>query len=201
MELSAAIQNRRSVREYRPDAVDEKIIHSLIEAAVAAPTAVHREAWSFVVVTNRMLLERCSDAAKAELVANLAKDSRLAGFRKHLSSSDFNIFYGAPALIVICTTEPDPMATQSVCLAAENLMLAARGMGLGSCWIGFAEAWLNTPAAAAEFSIPEGHTPVAPIIVGYPRRWPDPPGRRAPTIVWVEGDVSLAAERKSDVRV
>ena len=83
-------------------------------------------------------------------------------FPKPFSSSDFNIFYDAPALIVICTTEPDTMATQSVCLAAENLMLAARGMGLGSCWIGFAEAWLNTPAAAAEFSIPEGQRRLPP---------------------------------------
>lgn len=191
MDVLSAIRDRRSVRDYKPDAVDEQTLRILIEAAIAAPTAVHREAWSFVVVANRALLKRCSDAAKGELLANLSQNPHLGGFKEHLGSPDFNIFYNAPALIVICATEPDPMAAQSVCLAAENLMLCARDMGLGSCWIGFAEAWLGTQTAAAELSIPRGHTPIAPIIVGYPERWPESPGRRAPTIVWVEDRFSL----------
>ena len=190
MDLLTAIRNRRSVREYKADTVGEPTLRALIDAAIVAPTAVHREAWSFVVVTGRALLKRCSDAAKGALLVSLSENPQLGGFKEHLGSPDFNIFYNAPTLIIVCATEPDSMATQSACLGAENLMLCARGMGLGSCWIGFAEAWLSTPAAAAELSIPRGHTPIAPIIVGYPEHWPESPGRRAPTIVWVEDRIS-----------
>jgi nitroreductase len=194
MDLLTAIRDRRSVREYKADTVGEPTLRALIDAAIVAPTAVHREAWSFVVVANRAFLKRCSDAAKGALLARLSENPQLGGFKEHLGSPDFNIFYDAPALIIICATEPDPMAAQSACLAAENLMLCARGMGLGSCWIGFAEAWLSTPAAATELSIPRGHIPIAPIIVGYPTHWPESPGRRAPTVVWVE-DRAFRAER------
>lgn len=186
MDVMDAINRRRSVRDYASIKVDEATIRSLITAAVAAPTAVNRQAWSFVVVTNRDLLKRWSASAKAELLANLEDSPQLAGFRDRLEAPDFDIFYNAPVLVVICATDPDPMAAQSVCLAAENLMLAARALGLGSCWIGFAEAWLNRPEARAEMNIPTDHIPVAPLIVGRPSHWPEPPTRHTPEITWIE---------------
>jgi len=189
MPLMEAIHHRRAVREYTDATVDDETIRALIEAATWAPTAIDRQAWSFVVVTSREFLKKYSDAAKAHLLADLTASSHLAGLRDHLASRNFNIFYDAPALVVICATEPDPMAAQSVCLAAENLMLAACARGLGTCWIGFAEAWLNLPAARSELMIPSGHVPIAPIIVGYPRRVPEPPPRRAPDVVWIEGQL------------
>lgn len=187
MEIMEAIRSRRSVREYSATPLDESTIHRLIDAAIAAPTAVNRQAWSFVVVTNRDVLKSCSDAAKADLLASLGAEHHLSGFRDHLAAPDFNIFYDAPVLIVICATDPDPMAAQSVCLAAENLMLAARALDLGSCWIGFAEAWLSRPEARDKLKIPATHTPLAPIIVGHALRWPEAPARHSPRIVWIEG--------------
>jgi nitroreductase len=90
-------------------------------------------------------------------------------------------------LIVICATEPDPMAQQDCCLAAENLMLAAHGRAAGTCWIGFAEPWLNQPEGKAALKIPVEHAPVAPIIIGYPRGEHPAPPRREPRIAWIEG--------------
>lgn len=187
MELMAAIRNWRAVRDYTAKAVDEETVRLLIDAAAEAPSAGDRQAWSFVIVNNRAILKRCSDAAKAELLMNRSGSiDHLAAFRDRLASTDYNIFYDAPVLIVICATEPDTMAAQSVCLAAENLMLAARDIGLGTCWIGFAEAWLATPQAKAELTIPADHITIAPIIVGYPQQWPKRPGRRTPQITWIE---------------
>ena len=187
VEVMEAIHRRRAVREYAEAAVDAETIRALIDAAIWAPTAVDRQAWSFVVVTDRAFLKKYSDAAKAHLLARLAANPHLAGLRGHLTSPEFNIFYGAPVLIVICATDPDPMAAQSACLAAENLMLAACARELGTCWIGLAEDWLNQQAAKSELMIPADHIPVAPIIVGHPLRLPEPPQRHAPSIVWIEG--------------
>ena len=62
-ELSAldAIYQRRAVRSYLPDTVDEATIRRLLDAAVHAPTAMHTEPWSFVVVQDRAVLTAISD--------------------------------------------------------------------------------------------------------------------------------------------
>jgi nitroreductase len=77
------------------------------------------------------------------------------------------------------------MAEHDCCLAAQTLMLSAFARGLGSCWIGFTESWLNTAAGRIGLGITEDHRPVAPIILGYPRRRPAAPGRRPPQISWI----------------
>lgn len=53
----ADIYNRRSVRDYLPQKIDQAIIHTLLNAAVQAPTAMHEEPWSFVVIQNKGLLD------------------------------------------------------------------------------------------------------------------------------------------------
>ena len=187
MDLLDAIQHRRAVRDYLDVPVERDALHSVIAAATFAPSGMNRQPWSFVVVTDRESRHRWSDQAKQHLLASLSDNPHLAGYREHLESPAFNIFYNAPALIVICATEPDQMAMQDCCLAAENLMLAAHGRGLGTCWIGFAAPWLNLPQGKAELRIPAEHVPVAPIIIGHPRGEPAMPARRKPQVAWIEG--------------
>ena len=67
-------------------------------------------------------------------------------------------------------------------MAAQNLMLAAYGMGLGSCCIGFARPWLNLGDTKSELGIPDPHVPIAPIVVGYPRRAASRVPRKQPQI-------------------
>jgi len=185
MELMEAIRGRRAVRDYKDRPVEEAVIARLIDAAVQAPTAIHREPWLFLVVTNRRRLDYMARAAKEQVLASMDGDSTLAGFRSHLSDPGFDIFYHAPVLVLICTTVDDEMARHDCCLAAENLMLAAHAEGLGSCWIGFAEAWLNTAEATKALPMLAGARPVAPIILGYPTAPPSSPGRKPALIEWM----------------
>jgi nitroreductase len=117
-------------------------------------------------------------------------------FREHLLAPSFDIFYGAPALVVICALADDDMAVQDCSLAAQNLMLAAHDKGLGSCWIGFAEGWLAQPEARAELGLPENARPVAPIILGHPAAQPPPPGRDKAKMQWVRGPLPAAASSR-----
>lgn len=186
MEVIDAIYHRRAIRDYADAPVDQESFRFVIAAAIQAPNALNRQPWSFVVATNRPKLHRCSEQAKAHTLALLSANPHLAGHRDLLASPSFNIFYNAPALIIICATQRDQLAQQDCCLAAENLMLAAHGRGLGTCWVGFAESWLNLPEGKSEFRIPADHLPVAPIIIGHPRGdYPAPP-RRDPHITWIE---------------
>jgi nitroreductase len=102
-----------------------------------------------------------------------------------LRDADFQIFYHAPALVLISGSGPGPWIAEDVAMAAENLMLAAHAAGLGTCWIGFAQSFLATPEGKALLGLPEAWVPVAPIIVGHPRSWPAPVPRKAPEIRWV----------------
>ena len=187
MDIIDAVYHRRAVRDFADVPVDRDAIRFVIDAAIHAPNAMNRQPWSFTVVSNRTVLDRCSNGAKAHSLALLSGNPHLARFRENLASPEFNIFYNAPALIVISATAADQMAQQDCCLAAENLMLAAYERGLGTCWIGFAESWLNQSEGKDMLKIPTEHIAVAPIIIGHPRGDHPTPPRRAPHITWVEG--------------
>ena len=64
MPLMDAIDRRRSVRSYSEERIDETTIQQLLTATVRAPTAVHEEMWSFVIIQDSGLLKRLSDRAK-----------------------------------------------------------------------------------------------------------------------------------------
>jgi nitroreductase len=185
MDVLKAIYDRRAVRDYTQQAVDKATLLALIEAAIQAPSAMNLQPWSFVAIAGRERLLRLSQQAKRHLLAAMATGSPLERFKERLADPRFDIFHGAPALVVISATSPEPGASEDCALAAQNFMLAAHAKGLGTCWIGFARAWLNQKEAKGEHNIPFDHAPVAPIIVGHPARQAEPHGRGAPAITWI----------------
>jgi len=165
-----AINHRRSVRSYLLQKLDRDIIRTLLAAAVRAPTAVHEEPWAFVILQDANALKRLSDRAKPLFVeeAHRAHLDRGGHALDIFRSPDFNIFYNASTLIIICGKLIGPFVIADCWLAAENLMLAACSMGLGTCVIGSALPALNTPDVKAEIGIPAEFSAVVPIIVGVP---------------------------------
>jgi nitroreductase len=65
MNLIEAVYHRRAVRDYTDAPVDPELLRFVIAAAIQAPNAMNRQPWSFVIVTNRDVLDRCSQRAKA----------------------------------------------------------------------------------------------------------------------------------------
>ena len=191
MDAVDAIYTRRAIRDFTSAAAPREEVEALIEAAIQAPNGMNRQPWAFVVAEGRELLAEWSARAKAHFAA-IAPEGALHGFREHLAAAEFNIFYNAPLLVVICATDQDLMSLKDCCLAAENLMLAAHDRGFGACWIGFAEPWLASPQGRAAAGIPEGHVPVAPIILGRPASTPPRPPRNPPVIHWVNRAMASA---------
>jgi nitroreductase len=176
---------RRSVRSYAPNVLNRNTIQTLLEAAVRAPTAMNEEPWAFVIVQDRALLQHVSDLAKPIFVEEV-RHRKVHGNNysfDHFSRPDFNIFYGADTLIVICAMPSSPFVTADCWLAGENLMLAASAVGLGSCVIGSAVAALNIQKVKTELGIPEEYTAIAPIIVGVPVGDTPATTRKEPTIL------------------
>jgi nitroreductase len=190
------IYQRRAVRSYKPDKLEGSTVRRLLAAAVQAPTAMHLEPWAFVVIQDRTLLARLSDKAKvlaqAEIEArhhDLLKAPGVSAASDHLTlltNPQFNIFYDAGTLIVICGKPLGRFVTADCWLAAENLMLAASATGLGTCCIGFAIPALNAAEVKRELGIPADVTAVAAIIVGVPKGDTPAVSRKAPEVLrWV----------------
>lgn len=186
MDLRQAIYGRRATRAFSDTPVDRKHIDALIDAAIQAPTAMNAQPWAFCVVRDAALLDHISREAKAHLLRST--EIGLAGdhFAALLADENFHIFYHAPALIAICTTESGDWSATDCTLAAQNMMLMAYSQGLGSCWIGFAQGWLGTKEGRAALDLPASWNVVAPIIIGYPKDSPQAPVRRSPLVHWCD---------------
>jgi nitroreductase len=188
MKVIDAIYQRRSVRSYSAQKLEPATIQALLKAAVWAPTAVHEEPWAFAIVQDSAYLKRLSDRAKPLFIEEVhrAHLDRGGHALEIFAQPDFNIFYNANTLIVICGKPMGPFVVADCWLGAENLMLAAHAMGLGTCVIGSAVPALNTPESKAELNIPSECTAIAPIIVGVPTG-PAPTSHRkeADVLCWI----------------
>lgn len=185
MDLTEILRLRRSIRTYAAEPVEEAKIAVLLDAAVHAPSAMNVQPWGFAVVQDKGRLKRYSDMAK-ELLLERMDHPKSKQYEGMLRDPEFNIFYDANTLIVICATARGTYTDADCWLAAENLLLAACNEGLGSCCIGFAVPVLNTETVKRELNIPAAGAAVAPVIVGYPRGEATFVTRSAPKILsWI----------------
>jgi len=149
-DILQTIFQRRSIRKFTPEPVDEATLKSLLEAAMAAPTACNAQPWEFVVVTDpevlkqlraRMLFARYNAAAAIVILGN-------PGIAHNPAARDFWV--------------------QDCSAAAENILLAATGLGLGAVWIGVHPIVPFTNTVRDIFNIPEGVHPFCIVYLGHP---------------------------------
>ncbi|MDD2933219.1 MAG: nitroreductase family protein [Methylotenera sp.] len=187
MNIFETILARRSIRHYKTQVVDQVTIHILLEAAVRAPTAMHQEPWAFVIIQDKALLKKLSNHAKPLFLAKVTTHQSTYENHGHLleafRSPDFNIFYNAGTLILICGKKTAHSFEADCWMAAENLMLAASAMGLGTCVIGSALPAVSDPEVKVSLGISNEFSVVVPIILGYPDEDFTPNLRKSPLII------------------
>ncbi|MCW8398413.1 nitroreductase family protein [Legionella sp. PATHC038] len=182
-----AIYKRRAVRNYTPHKLDKMVINSLLDAAVQAPTAMHEEPWSFVVIQDQDTLNQLSNSVKALIYteAHNYPKIQMRHLQELVNNPDFHAFYNASTLIVIYSKYHGPFVAADCWLAAENLMLTACAQGLGTCVIGLAVSALNTPEWKTKLNLSSDITAIAPIIVGIPASVPPVvPRKSAEILAW-----------------
>lgn len=146
------ILTRTSVRSYSDRSISERQIDSLLRAAMAAPTAVNKQPWRFVVITDRNTLDS---------IASNCKNIRMAA--------------EAPLAIAVCgdmskALEGDARQywVQDCSAATENLLLAAHSMGLGAVWCGIYPIKERVEFISSLLSLPADIIPLNIIPIGYP---------------------------------
>lgn len=184
------LKNRRSIREYTPKEVSERVLNAILEAATWAPSAHNAQPWRFVVVRDSAVKLKLAEAMARRWKRDLAKNGVSEKARENIAGASVKRFSSAPIVIVSCLTMvemnhyPDKrrqriesiMAVQSVAAAIENLLLAAHAMGLGACW--FCAPLFCPETVRKVLRIPPDLEPQALITVGYPADRPHPPPRK-----------------------
>ena len=145
-------EKRRSVKVYAKRPVEAEKMDAIIEATLRCPSGRGTRPWAFVVVTDKILLEKLS-VAKPER-ATFVKD--------------------APVAVVVCG---DPSASglwvEDCSIAAVTMQYAAHALGLGSRWTqmrgdNFNEGTTSTQYIAKLLGLPENLAVQCIIAIGYP---------------------------------
>ncbi len=146
------LQQRRSVRKFRPHSVEEEKIAKLSEALLRAPTSRNLQPCEFIFV----------DDPK--------KMMQLATAKSHGSS----FIASAPLAIVIAANpQKSDVWIEDSSISAIIVQLAAEQLGLKSCWVQLRLREHNDGVSASEFvrqlvGLPEEMEVPIVIGIGYP---------------------------------
>lgn len=150
------ILTRVSVRQFTGEPISQQQIDTLLQCAMAAPSAINKQPWAFLVVTDEALLQRMGEAFPFSRCGN-----------------------GAACAFVMCgdmtkTIEGEGQGfwINDVSAATENLLLAAHAMGLGAVWTGVYPSRERTAQVQELLGLPEYIIPMCIVPVGIPAEQP-----------------------------
>lgn len=172
------IMTRRSVRDYKEEAVDREQMAKVIECGIYAPSAMNKQTWAVRVVDDKAFLDGVTEIA----VKQNPKLKEQANFR--------NFFRNAPTVAFIACPEESYSGEYDCGLLSENMMLSAWSMGIGSCCLGSVVPVMNSEEAKPymeRLNLPEGYKLLVAIAFGYPAgEAPIAPERDASKAYYVE---------------
>ncbi len=164
------IQQRRSIRKYKDQQVDEETILKIIDCGRLAPSDSNTQPWNFIVVRSEEMRTKLAHISHEQ-------DWMLAA----------PVFIVCVADIRVATAETGPLdinedttgiATKQIILdtaiAGENIVLAAESLGLGTCWV----TWYIQEEIRPILGIPNDKYVVAIITMGYKDQTPKQRPRR-----------------------
>ena len=151
------IMTRTSIRDYTDQAISVDTIETLLRAGMAAPSAVNKQPWHFIVVN------------KKEKLMELASTNPYAKMLER-----------APLAIVVCgdmskALEGDARAfwVQDCSAATENILLAAHALGLGAVWTGLYPNVERVNAVSEVLNLTDNLIPLCTVVIGYPAEQPE----------------------------
>ncbi len=183
-----AIRKRRSVRSYENKPIPRDIVNTIIEAGNQAPSAMNSQPWRFVIVEDKELKGKLLQAAlpKAKNILKFARDAdpeRYKLIAKRYEEMEDPIYYSAPVILFVIGS--GRYADHSCPLACQNIMLSAYSLGLGSCWVGFGSMITDDAGIVKALELKDDEKIFGPIVLGYPKVYPDPPVKRGPFVKFI----------------
>lgn len=151
------IATRASVRQFTDRPVAREMLDEIVRAGMAAPSAVNRQPWAFVVIDDRAVLDSLE------------------------AVHPYSNLKTATAAIVVCGDMSKALEgyareywIQDCSAATENILLAAHALGVGAVWCGVCPDPNRMPAVTQVLKLPGGIVPLNIITMGYPASEPQP---------------------------
>lgn len=165
-EIIKAMEERRSIRKFKPEMPKKEDLQQIVEAGLYAANGMGRQATITVAVTNKELRDKLS-----------AINCKIGGWDEGIDP-----FYGAPAILIVLAEKDWRNRIYDGSLVMGNMMLAAHSLGLGSIWI---------HRAKEEFEMPEYQQLLKEL--GVEGEWE---GIGHCAVGYIDGEMPEAAERK-----
>ena len=157
------INERYTCRDFKSTPLTDEAIEHLVKAALAAPSAVNRQPWHVIMVTDKALIEELD----AEGMDIISKDEDKSTYERMMERGG-KLFYNAPCLAVILS-DGSKWGTLDCGILCQNVVLAAESLGLGTCIVGMAGIPLGGPKAdeyKKRLGFPDDHEFAIGVLVG-----------------------------------
>jgi nitroreductase len=182
------IQDRRSVREFTPEAVSRQDLDMILEAARQAPSGENAQPWRFIVVQDGAMRKKLGALAgggsgrrfTAEFVTKKMQErfsslqdeaKKKAAFEKLTSGQVSAFMADAPVNLVVCGRKDVWDLPYDTSAAIENILLMVTALGLGACWvIAPCIDIRDEERVKALLGVPEGMKVISIISIGHPTR-------------------------------
>lgn len=157
MSVYEAIKNRRSVRKYTGEAIEEAKINQIVEAGLLSPSGRHINPWELILVRDKNTLAKLSE-------------SRVAGAAM-LKDAD-------ACIVVVANTDATDVWTEDCSIVMAYMHLMADSLGVGSCWIQGrlrdAQNQTTDDYLRALLGYPDNYSVEAMLSLGMPEAHPEP---------------------------
>lgn len=171
------ILTRRSIRQYKPQAVNRDTMQTILKCGINAPNGMNKQSWEVRVVDNPDFINGVTELYKK---AN-PKAAEDPSFK--------NMFRNAPTVVFIAN-DPSYDCSQIDCgLLGGNMILTAQSMGIGSCCLGGPARFMKSPEAAEylkKLNFSEGYELLYCIAFGYPDETPAAKPRNAEKVQFID---------------
>jgi nitroreductase len=183
MDALEAIKNRRSIRKFKADPVDDQTLEKVMEAARAAPSWSNVQPCKFVVIRQPQIKGLLADSVRPHPA--LGSNPAANGIRNApvvivaLAEKGLSGYFGNQA----ATDKGDAWYMLDAGIAMQNLVLAATALGLGTVHVGL----FDEQKVRQILEVPDNFHIVEMTPLGYPEFWPNARPRKAlPEIVFYE---------------
>jgi ferredoxin len=189
------LSGRRSVRTFKNQSVDDKMIDQIIDSVSYAPFGAAPEKMELSIINNRETIElalpiisdffnglvkKVENPIASFFIKRIAGEEEFQTIKNHLypiaKSGNYKlengdgITRGAPSIIIIHAAKEAEAHTNNGIIYATYIMLAAHAIGLGATMVELVPAAINRNKKLKDiFHVPEENEAVMSVIIGHPK--------------------------------
>lgn len=156
---------KRSIRGFKKKKVPRAIMEKVLNSMKYAPTGANIRTLECTIISDDQKIKKLSESVIDAIIAS--NNPRYSENLKKAKEFGYDaIFYNAPHVMIIHSTNPNDSMNATIALTYG--MLSAQSLGLGTCWIGLAHGVLASSEEIREKIAGISGRVWGVIIIGYP---------------------------------